>query len=223
MNLDNSHHTFRKTTKRKRPLRTLALVHLAIATEYCASAFVPSDTCVQKFLYQQTKRKDVALCSSRKPSDTYYNDEDDFPGRQTPSPRYPRPPLDYSDPLPPKKSSSNQAPSQERFRRIDEPSKDPIQRYPPQRRPDPSGSRFDDEDEYYDDDQYYDDGDYYDDYDYVEDEEEEVTGGNYWSNPPARYDEVRKPKRRVPRPDDPPRVRSTRPSRTRPGSSGNTR
>lgn len=37
--------------------------------------------------------------------------------------------------------------------------------------------------------------------------EEEEEGGNYWSNPPARYDPVQSRGDRVPRPDEPPRMR----------------
>jgi hypothetical protein len=49
---------------------------------------------------------------------------------------------------------------------------------------------------------------------------EEKQGGNYWSNPPGRYDPVRspEPRARVPRPDEPPRFRS-RPRPTPPGTS----
>ena len=85
--------------------------------------------------------------------------------------------------------------------------RDPIQPY--RRRPVARG----DVDQYYDDEEDEDDG-YYD-----SDEEEGEDAGNFWSNPPGRYDPVQsaRPKRRVPRPDEP------APARRRPRLSSNER
>lgn len=100
------------------------------------------------------------------------------------------------------------------FRNVEEnPLNDPIQRYNGNARRLRNTREFD---SYYDDDDdEEDDGYYYDD----DDEEEDNTdAGNFWSNPPARFDSIQQPKRRVPRDNEPAPARASR-SRRPPRSS----
>jgi len=146
-------------------------------------------------------------------------------------------PIGYADPDRNQRIASN--PNMD-FRSMEqEYSNDPIQRY--QRSPGGPVERYyddddddedDNEEEYYVD-EYCDDEDGDDDGD--DDDDEDDTTGNFWSNPLGRYDPVQspkttttaKPKRRVPRPDEPaPARRRPRPAaktNSRPRRYGTTR
>ena len=105
------------------------------------------------------------------------------------------------------------------FRNVEEtPLNDPIQRYNGNARR-PRNIQSSDLDSYYDDEDE-DDEDYY--YDDDDEEEDNDDAGNFWSNPPARYDPIQQPKRRVPRDNEPAPARTSR-SRRPPRSSNERR
>lgn len=213
--------------RQKRSALGLVAACLSVSLESRSHAFVLSPTTVRsngKASRVVSQRSGFSFSVSKRDNDDgIENGNDYFFYPDDPGARYPNPsqPLDYFDPA--EKSKRTPTPP---FLRRDDPSKENIQPYEPSSsssKSDPPGRYYD-----YDYDNYDTDQDYYhdeevevevDDYYYDDDDgsdepyyEEEDTAGNFWSNPPGRYDPVRQPKRRVPRPDEPARVRRKPPS-----------
>lgn len=164
-------------------------LHQTLSLFYALLLYIPTST-VQSFQSQQLltspRQPQCRLFLGQRPSPWEDNEEDIWEEERRPPPRYGPQPA----------ATAGMPPTAPR----------PSDGMPIRRRPPPS-RRNEESDLRLEDDRY----DFYD-----EEDEEGDEGGNFWSNPPARYDEV-PPKGRVPRPNEPPRERR-RPQRARNGS-----